>query len=56
MVCTDSTQTKGAQMAFVVDKEELKPGLILFRRADVDRNNWYWETPQVASASGRSTS
>lgn len=28
-------------MAFVADKEELKPGLIIFRRADVDHRNWY---------------
>eukprot|EP01030_Chromulinospumella_sphaerica_P020896 gene20896-20820_t len=28
-------------MAFVTDKEELKPGLILFRRADVAHRNWY---------------
>jgi integrase len=28
-------------MAFVTDKEELKPGLIIFRRADVSHRNWY---------------
>jgi integrase len=28
-------------MAFVIDKEELKPGLIIFRRSDVDHRNWY---------------
>lgn len=28
-------------MAFITDKEELKPGLIIFRRADVDHRNWY---------------
>ncbi len=28
-------------MAFVVDKEELQPGLIIFRRADVAHRNWY---------------
>lgn len=28
-------------MAFVTDKEVLKPGLIIFRRADVDHRNWY---------------
>jgi integrase len=28
-------------MAFVIDKEELKPGLILFRRSDVQHRNWY---------------
>jgi integrase len=28
-------------MAFITDKEELKPGLIIFRRADVEHDNWY---------------
>lgn len=28
-------------MAFVTDKEELKPGLIIFRRADVAHRNYY---------------
>ena len=28
-------------MAFIIDKEELKPGLIIFRRADVAHRNWY---------------
>lgn len=28
-------------MAFITDKEELKPGLIIFRRADVDHRNFY---------------
>jgi integrase len=28
-------------MAFITDKEELKPGLIIFRRTDVDHRNWY---------------
>jgi integrase len=28
-------------MAFITDKEELKPGLILFRRGDVDHRMWY---------------
>ncbi len=28
-------------MAFVTDKEVLKPGLIIFRRADVDHRNFY---------------
>lgn len=28
-------------MAFVTDKEELKPGLIIFRRGDVAHNNFY---------------
>ena len=28
-------------MAFVTDKAELKPGLVLFRRGDVDHRMWY---------------
>jgi len=28
-------------MAFIIDKEELKPGLIIFRRTDVGHRNWY---------------
>ena len=28
-------------MAFVTDKEELKDGLIIFRRGDVEHRNWY---------------
>ncbi|MBU1210901.1 MAG: site-specific integrase [Alphaproteobacteria bacterium] len=28
-------------MAFITDKEELKPGLIIFRRADVEHRNFY---------------
>ncbi len=28
-------------MAFIADKEELKPGLVIFRRADVAHRNWY---------------
>ncbi|MGE0022063.1 MAG: tyrosine-type recombinase/integrase [Hyphomicrobium sp.] len=28
-------------MAFITDKQELKPGLIIFRRADVDHRNYY---------------
>ncbi len=28
-------------MAFLVDTQELKPGLIIFRRADVQHRNWY---------------
>jgi integrase len=28
-------------MAFITDKEELKPGLIIFRRSDVQHHNWY---------------
>ena len=28
-------------MSFVTEKEELKPGLILFRRGDVDHRMWY---------------
>ena len=28
-------------MAFIVNTQELKPGLILFRRTDVKHHNWY---------------
>ncbi len=28
-------------MSFIIDKEELKPGLIVFRRGDVDHRNFY---------------
>ncbi len=28
-------------MSFVTEKEELKPGLILFRRGDVEHRMWY---------------
>lgn len=28
-------------MAFVTDKEELKPGLVIFRRGDVEHRMWY---------------
>jgi integrase len=28
-------------MAFLVDTQELKPGLVIFRRADVKHRNWY---------------
>ncbi len=28
-------------MAFISDKEELKPGLVIFRREDVQHRNWY---------------
>lgn len=28
-------------MAFLIDPQELKPGLLLFRRADVQHRNWY---------------
>lgn len=28
-------------MAFVVDRHDLKQGLIIFRRADVNHRNWY---------------
>jgi hypothetical protein len=30
-----------APMAFLTDKEELKPGLVIFRRGDVQHRNWY---------------
>jgi integrase len=28
-------------MAFLIDSQELKPGLVIFRRADVKHRNWY---------------
>lgn len=28
-------------MTFLVEKEELKPGLIIFRRGDVAHRGWY---------------
>jgi integrase len=28
-------------MAFIADKQELKPGLVIFRRTDVHHRNWY---------------
>ncbi len=28
-------------MAFLVDTQEIKPGLVIFRRADVKHRNWY---------------
>ena len=28
-------------MAFVTDKEELKPGLVIFRRGDLQTRDWY---------------
>lgn len=31
----------GARVAFVTDKEELKPGLIIFRRGDLQSREWY---------------
>src|ERR1700686_3445534 len=30
-----------AHMTFLTDKEELKPGLVIFRRGDVQHRNWY---------------
>jgi integrase len=30
-----------AAMAFMMDTEEIKPGVVIFRRADVDHENWY---------------
>src|ERR1700685_50785 len=29
------------RMAFVVDSQELKPGLVIFRRGDVAHRRWY---------------
>jgi hypothetical protein len=28
-------------IAFLIDTQELKPGLVIFRRADVKHRNWY---------------
>jgi len=28
-------------MVFIIDKTELKPGLVIFRRGDVEHHNWY---------------
>jgi hypothetical protein len=28
-------------MAFVTDKQELKPGRVIFRQSDVQRRKWY---------------
>jgi hypothetical protein len=39
-ICTDSAQWRMA-MAFIADKEELKPGLIIFRRGDVAHSHFY---------------
>ena len=41
MACTENlhgncTEFQWGEMAFITDKEELKPGLIIFRRADVE--------------------
>src|SRR5579875_3189806 len=33
--------TAEGNMAFITEKAELKPGLILFRRGDVDHRMWY---------------
>jgi len=42
---TDETGTKqrskGKGKPFMVDKQELKPGLVIFRRTDVQHHNWY---------------
>jgi hypothetical protein len=42
-------------VAFITDKEELKPGLILFRRTDVAHDNWYCRVklPTLASRCDR---
>ena len=57
MTCTSATQIhdlndladiaaqfphrKAGRMAFLADKEELKPGLVIFRRLDVAHRSWY---------------
>jgi hypothetical protein len=28
-------------MAFMLDKQEIKDGLVIFRRSDVKHHNWY---------------
>jgi integrase len=40
LTCTDSAQWSTA-MAFITDKEQLKSGLIIFRRGDVAHRNFY---------------
>ncbi len=41
-------------MALLVDTRELKPGLIIFRRADVKHRNWYCRVklPRMERMSG----
>ena len=36
-----TTDEEGAAQGFIANKEELKPGLIIFRRLDVQHRNWY---------------
>ncbi len=41
-ICTGRIEKdRGEHMAFVTEKSELKPGLILFRRGDVGHRMWY---------------
>jgi integrase len=40
LTCTDSAQWSAA-VAFIIDKEQLKSGLIIFRRGDVAHRNFY---------------
>ena len=40
-ICTERIEKTEANMAFVTEKSELKPGLILFRRSDVGYRMWY---------------
>ena len=41
-ICTERVKQQEANMAFVTEKEELKPGLILFRRGDVEQRMWWY--------------
>jgi hypothetical protein len=38
------TEFQWGEIAFITDKEELKPGQIIFRRTDVEHDNWYCES------------
>src|SRR5208282_2476133 len=38
---TISAQKAPGNMAFLTDIQELKPGVIIFRRTDVKHRNWY---------------
>jgi hypothetical protein len=39
--CTERNKQQEAIMAFITEKEELKPGLVLFRRGDMGHRMWY---------------
>jgi len=42
-----------ARMTFLTDKEELKPGLVIFRRGDVQHRKTDWLLPRQAPKSDR---